>query len=83
MKASAHFVKTLHTGIELLRTKYGADTVAGLPIWIVYNAVHDSVCDGHQHNAKVTMNLDPAFQAESRELRDAHIETAVKAALAL
>ena len=78
MKASAHFVSTLEKGLVLLRDKYGdLSTVGDLRLLF---AVADSVRDGHQHNAKVSMDLDPVFAAEYRELKDAHLHTAIKAA---
>lgn len=81
MKASAHFIDTLAQGIRLLRAKYGADAVAACKPFPLYFAVSDSVRPGFEHNAKVSMPVDLAFDKEARELNDAHIETAIKAAI--
>ena len=81
MKASQHFIDTITQGIRLLRAKYGADTVAECKPWALFHAVGDSCRPGMTHNAKVDMPLNEAFHAECRELNDAHIETAIKAAI--
>lgn len=81
MKASPHFIAVLAQGIELLRVKYGADAVAACKPWQLFWAVSDSVSPGHRHNAKVDMPEDAAWAAEKAQLRDVHIETAIKTAL--
>lgn len=82
MKASAHFVRTLEKGIALLAQKYGLDNVQTWTTWQIGFAVSDSCRAGREHNARVQMSLDPAFDTEWRTLKDVHIETAIRAARA-
>ena len=80
MKASKHFVATLTNGIGLLAHRYGMDVVEQQTNWTIFFKVADAVTEGQQHNAVITMDLDPTFSEERKELTDAHIETATKQA---
>lgn len=81
MKASAHFVSVLTTGIRKLNEKFGPDTIAATPRWTIFYAVSDAVTHGCEHNAKILMDRDDAFHSERMTLKDVHIETAIKVAL--
>lgn len=82
MKASDHFQARLREGVRACADKYGAEEVRGARPWSVYFVIHDALVDGHQHNAKINLGgVDPAWSAEAKELKDAHIETAIKAAV--
>ena len=81
MKASPHFVSVLRSGLASLRDKYGHDAVANAPLFSLFHAIGDSVRPGMQHNAKFAAPIDEDFHAEAMRLDDAHIETAMKAAI--
>lgn len=81
MKASEHFVSTLANGIHLLGARFGVQVIAKAPRWAVFHKVAEAVSPGLRHNAEVDMPEDAAWHAERMALTDAHIETAIKAAM--
>lgn len=71
MKASASFTAKLASGFKQLVEKLGIERVQDSPRWSLFWAVSDS----HPQS-------DTEWHQERRALRDAHIETAIKKALA-
>lgn len=82
MKASDHFVSTLANGIRLLGVRFGVHIIEKAPRWAIFHKVADAVSPGARHNADIDMPEDAAWHAERMALTDAHIETAIKAAMA-
>jgi hypothetical protein len=81
MIASPGFVRQIVDGICALREKYGREAVDAASPWAIYYAIHDSVSPGFQHNRRVDLPDNPAFHEEARSMKDAHIATAIKAAI--
>ena len=75
MKASKQFVDHLTEGVKALKARHGWERVANSAVWSVFWAISDKT------DREVKDWSTSPFHAERAALKDAHIETAMKAAL--